>query len=136
MLSDAQGAVLEFHKAFGLDAPDRPTTLDQAQVNHRIKWMQEELREFAEAETLTQQADAIADLIYFALGAFVEMGVDGSRVFEVVHEANMKKLNHENRASLNDEGKVIKPPFWASPNDNIEQLLLRYEEADQSKKSR
>ena len=136
MLSDAQRAVLEFHKAFGLNAPNRLTTLDQDQVNHRIKWMQEELREFAQSETLTQQADAIADLIYFALGAFVEMGVDGSKVFEVVHEANMKKLNHESGASLNDEGKVIKPPFWASPNDNIEQLLLRYEEAGQSTESR
>jgi predicted HAD superfamily Cof-like phosphohydrolase len=85
--------------------------------------MREEISEFLEATDIVDQVDAAVDLIYYALGVFVEMGVDGSKAFELVHQANMKKLGPDGKPIYNAEGKVLKPADWLSPKERIRQWL-------------
>ncbi|CDN45780.1 hypothetical protein KXR95_19770 [Paenibacillus humicus] len=81
----------------------------------RASWMTEEIGEFLAAETVEDQADALIDLMYFALGTFVEMGVEPERLFEIVHAANMAKLGPDGKPIYNEQGKVAKPAGWQAP---------------------
>lgn len=128
MLNEAQQAVQEFHKKFGLPVSANPANLHRKRVKLRANWMSEEIQEFLEASDLVDQADAIADLIYYAIGVFVEMGLDGSKVFEFVHRANMKKLEPEGKPRYETNGRIAKPSDWVSPREEIREWLksIRY----------
>ena len=123
MINDAQQAVQKFHRVFNLPIGKKPHKLDKNRVEIRVKWMIEEITEFIQAVDLVSQADAIADLIYFAIGVFVEMGVDGENVFELVHQANMKKSISKGKILHNSEGRILKPDGWISPDKKIRELL-------------
>ncbi len=89
--------------------------------------MQEELDEFGEATDIVGQADAMVDLIYFALGTLVEIGVDGGEVFDVVHEANIGKLGPDGRPVLRADGKIGKPQDWVDPTEKLRgRLVMRH----------
>jgi predicted HAD superfamily Cof-like phosphohydrolase len=100
-------------------------------VAKRISWMLEELTEFAAADTLEDQVDALTDLIYFALGTFTLMGVKPEPFFDIVHAANMGKLHEDGKPRFNEQGKIIKPEGWAekyAPEPKIIQELMRQSE--------
>jgi len=61
----------------------------------------------------------MVDLIYFALGTLVEMGVRPGRLFDIVHEANMKKLWPDGKVHYAEDGKVIKHPSWQPPEPQL-----------------
>lgn len=118
--------VREWHKAFDVPAPDAPEMLPLDQVERRIQWIQEELQEFVESQTLEDQADAMVDVIYFALGALVEMGVDPGELFEIVHRANMSKLWEDGKPRYRQaDGKVIKPAHWQDPQPLLKEEIMR-----------
>lgn len=123
MLHKAQSAVHEFHRLFGVPFSNSPMLLASDRVEARIKWMQEELEELRAATDIVDQADAIADVIYFALGAFVEMGLDGGTVFALVHDSNISKLGPNGELSRDIDGKIVKPQGWTSPKQRIRQWL-------------
>lgn len=131
--------VREFHKAFDQTMPDKPTVLgcndDPASVIYylnqlsgvcknmkteglggdivkRSSWMLEELIEFMESDTIEGQADALIDLIYFAIGTFTLMGVKPEALFNVVHAANMGKLHEDGKPRFDGQGKIVKPAGW------------------------
>ena len=131
-LDIAWNKVKDFHKTFSLPLSDSPCILDSKRVASRYKWMLEELDEFKEATTLTEQADAMIDLIYYALGTMVEMGVEPNEIFELVHEANMKKKWDDGLVYFNDDEKVIKSQNWISPNNEISKIIN--EQLKESKK--
>ena len=81
--------------------------------------MLEELNEFRDAKNIYEQTDAMIDLIYFALGTLVEMGVRPEQLFRIVHEANMSKLFPDGTPHYNEDGKTIKPPTWVDPEQKI-----------------
>ena len=112
--------VKEFQEIFGLPISGNPLTLAPDRVNARAGWLREEIDEFEEAADIYEQADAMIDLIYFALGALVEMGVKPGRLFDIVHEANMSKLWSDGKVRRREgDGKVIKPPEWEDPEPKI-----------------
>lgn len=113
-------AVRHFHLALGLPTARTPRLLVPQRIQERSKWMREELNEFESATTIPEQADAMVDLMYLAIGSLVEMGVPPGRVFELVHAANMGKRWPDGAARLDGEGKVLKPPAWSSPDLAIE----------------
>lgn len=118
--------VREWHKAFDVPAPEAPELLDVDRVERRINFIQEELQEFAESQTLEDQADAMVDVIYFALGALVEMGVDPGKLFEIVHQANMSKLWEDGKPRYREsDGKVIKPPHWQDPQPLLKKEIMQ-----------
>lgn len=84
----------------------------------RIQMMLEELREFSEAKTLEDQADSLVDLVYFALGTAVMMGLPWEKLFDEVHRANMEKERVASSAESKRLNKldVKKPEGWQAPD--------------------
>lgn len=118
--------VKEFHKAFSVPVSDRPAKLPDERVTKRSDWMMEELDEFKTASSIEDQADAMIDLIYLALGTLVEMGIKPDRLFHIVHEANMSKLWADGKVHFRKtDGKVLKPPQWQDPQPRLRQELER-----------
>jgi len=87
--------------------------------------MQDELNEFLESVGIYEQADAMIDLIYFALGTLVEMGIPPDELFIIVHESNMAKLWEDGKAHCNTDGKIIKPENWVDPESKFIQAIER-----------
>jgi len=99
-----------------------PEMLKSSRSNLRAKWMIEEILEFTKAESVYEQADAIMDLIYFSLGTLVEMGVPPQPLFDVIHDANMRKRLHNGSIVVVDN-KVAKPPEWRHPWEEIKEII-------------
>lgn len=107
--------VRDFHVAFGCDAPDLPQMQTPKQVERRAKWMEEEIRELRDAQTLVDQADAYLDLIYFAIGGLVELCVRPLTLWRIIHGANMAKLWADGKPRRRADGKIVKPAGWTPP---------------------
>jgi predicted HAD superfamily Cof-like phosphohydrolase len=118
-LNDSFEKVREFHVAFNHEMPGNPSMLPEERVTKRYDWMLEELEEFRNASSIHDQADAIIDLMYFALGTMVEMGVKPQRLFDIVHEANMKKLWPDGNVHYAPDGKLIKHSSWRPPEPQL-----------------
>lgn len=67
-------------------------------------------------EKLADQADACVDCWYYALNAFCKKGINLSKVFDKVHQANMDKKFPDGTFHRRDDGKIIKPDGWTPPN--------------------
>ena len=115
-----------------VDQPVRnePHILSYDRVKIRYKWLLEEINEFLEAEDdMVEQADAMIDVIYFALGTLVEMGIRPDSLFQIVHQANMSKVWEDGKIHYDSEGKVQKPAAWESPYMKLKQAInAEYEE--------
>jgi len=120
MINEEFEQVKQFHKAFGVPASEKPVLLTQDRVKSRSGWMIEEVNEFIEAENIYDQADAMIDLMYFALGTLVEMGVKPKNLFDIVQNANMSKLWDDGSPHFREnDGKIIKPKDWQDPYPKI-----------------
>lgn len=134
--------VRKFHTACGIEMPTKPTMLDNGgghttedfsfkldnisnhmkftsssdfggQILPRVAYMVEELSELLAATTIEDQADALADLIYFALGTYTLMGVKPERIFDIVANSNLGKILPDGSVIRNpDTGKIGKPDGW------------------------
>jgi len=123
----------------GLPIPPMPTRLDPERKKWAFGALSEELAEFMDAETLEDEADALIDLSYFALGRLVEMGIVPGIVFEEVHDANMMKKRGELSKRPHSKGfDAIKPDGWTPPDlepyltltkTTLEQVVANAEEA-------
>lgn len=82
------------------------------EVAKRISYMLEELTELAAADGLTEQVDALIDLIYFALGTLTLMGVNPEPIFDIVSRANLGKIQPDGTVLRNEQGKILKPEGW------------------------
>ncbi len=113
-----------FHEKFGHPSADSPTFLEKERAKNRSKWIMEEVAEFLVAQNIYEQADAMIDLIYFALGTLVEMGIKPDDLFEIVQNANMSKLGADGKPIYNKkDGKIIKPENWEDPAPKIKFLI-------------
>ncbi len=116
--------VREFHEKFGHPCPEQVTMIDTKRALSRGKWMNEEVAEFLVAKDIYEQADAMIDLIYFALGTMVEMGLEADELFDIVQRANMAKLFPDGKPHYNPkDGKVIKPEGWEDPSPKIKAYI-------------
>jgi predicted HAD superfamily Cof-like phosphohydrolase len=117
--------VRAFHEAFDHPIADRPTLLDRERMENRAKWMREEIDEFMDPtkHTVVDGMDAMIDLIYFALGTIVELGVMPQALMDIVHhEGNMAKMHDSPDGPVvvkNADGKVIKPEGWVAPEPKL-----------------
>lgn len=125
-MNDAWKKVKAFHEAYSSPVRNKPGKLSAERVKKRKKWMEEELNEFNKASTIEDQADAMIDTIYLALGTLVEMGIKPESLFQIVHEANMNKLWPDGKPRYRkSDGKVIKPPDWKDPQPRIREEIKR-----------
>lgn len=104
-------------KALRLKVAEHPSLLDGEHVEFRIGAMLEEVEEFKEAHLrgdVASAADALVDLVYFAHGTAVLMGIPWDEVWKEVHRANMeKRLGRTKREHGFD---AMKPEGWNPPD--------------------
>ena len=115
-------AVLEFHKAFGLDYEMNPTAyLGEPKNLLRYKLMREENEEYLEAANnndLVEVADALGDMLYILCGTIIEHGLQYKieEVFEEIQRSNMSKLGPDGNPIYREDGKVLKGPNYFKPD--------------------
>lgn len=114
ILSNMMAQVRRFHEEVtGMPMPDRPMRLDGDRKEYALDHLHEELDELNVAQTIEDQADALIDLIYVAMGRLLEMGLPPGPLFDEVHEANMRRT----RAGRTDRSEfdASKPDGWTPP---------------------
>jgi len=116
--------VRQFHKkVLGIE-DTKPTLEPPVTLDQRVKFMEEEITELMEAYVANDMvgvADALADLVYVAVGTAYIMGIPFDEVFKVVHAANMQKVRGiTKRGMLYD---AVKPAGWVGPEAQIETIL-------------
>lgn len=152
---DLYGDVEAFHHQFGLeiDITDGPRDLEPELEIFRQKFMEEELREYLDADAemdglrehplanpeelesalaalRAKKLDALVDLIYVAIGTAYLHGWDFNEAWRRVQAANMAKI----RAERQEEGKrdatydVVKPPGWTAPDHSD---LVRFKDPNE-----
>lgn len=69
-------------------------------------------------DKVSAQADSMVDAWYYMLNYAAKHGMNLSRLFDVVHEANMAKRDPKTGKFIRREldGKVIKPEGWQPPD--------------------
>jgi predicted HAD superfamily Cof-like phosphohydrolase len=124
-LNYAFDQVKEFHTAFNHPVSYKPVAMTSERAAARAAWMQEEINEFLDSDNVVDQADAMIDLIYFALGTLVEMGVQPQPLMDIVQKANMSKLWDDGKPHYREDGKIIKPEGWEDPYPKLKAEIER-----------
>ena len=145
-MSDSQ-LVRDFTKESGTDVPSVPQEMTLLEVNFIIKMVLDEMMELyatvaepqdaklamikmitdsknipleineSTAELIGKQADALVDSYYYSLNCAAKKGINLSKIFQIVHKANMDKRDPETGKFLRrDDGKIIKPKGWKEPD--------------------
>jgi predicted HAD superfamily Cof-like phosphohydrolase len=70
-----------------------------------------------EDELVGAQFDSLVDAWYYSLNVASKHGVNMSKIFDLVHKANMDKRDPETGQFLRrSDGKIIKPKGWQAPD--------------------
>jgi len=122
---DEYADVTAFNEKFGLPVGDltNPRLLDPGELDGRIQFINEELRELqraALARDLPGVADALVDLVYVVKGTAVMMGLPWDDLWLDVQRANLAKVPLQPVAGYKRD--IGKPPGWVGPR--TEQILL------------
>lgn len=132
---DIFGKVEDFNMGIiGIDRTSSPGPIeDQEELGFFVGTLHEEIEEFETAcreSDFVGQIDALQDLIYFAAGGMVRMGIKAkvsNKIFSAIHDANMtKKKGKKQRDNGSHELDAIKPEGWVSPEERIATILDRY----------
>lgn len=115
-----------------------PQLLSQRDFEYRTAFLWEELREFVEAygmRDLARMADAMADLVWIALGTSHYMGVPMNAIWSEVRRANLEKRPWREGDPIKPRNvvglEVVKPQGWVPPrvfeaiNDAINHHTMR-----------
>ena len=103
------------------------SSLTEEQKHNRITLLKEELQEFITAcieDDIYEQADALVDLVYIALGTSNLMNLPFQELWDDVHRANMQK-ERGIKPSRNLKVDVVKPEGWIGPK--TQEILKKYE---------
>ena len=124
----AQKAVEAFMAAGGQTICIVPEVPDPPIAERRIEMLREEVDELEDAVAdidIVEYADAIADIIYVALGAAVEAGIDIEPVIEEVIDSNNSKIDWERGRpwARHGNGKIAKDEHYRAPD--IRSIILQ-----------
>ncbi len=120
-MKEAQGLVRAFHDHYLGDNQSTPALCDVSLLDLRVRLVEEEAGELAEAvrdRDIVGIADALADLLYVIIGTACVLGIDLDPVFAEVHRSNMTK-----QAPPGGRGKPIKGEGFQEPD--LESVLIR-----------
>ena len=124
-------ALAAFHKACDVkqwfknlsDIPEEDYQL-------RLRLLKEEVEEFENAHKnrdKVEMADALADIIYIAVGTANIMNIPLDKVWDEVQRSNMDKVDPTTgKVKKREDGKVLKPDGWKGPQ--IEKVLEEHKE--------
>ena len=109
--------VSAFHDKFNFINGHRAVQLlSRAKLTERFECMLEEINEFKDAipkNDIMALADALIDLVYFAKGTAVMMGLPWEQLWDDVHRANMTKVRGVTKRGHAFD--VVKPEGWEGP---------------------
>lgn len=108
--------VYEFAEKFNFPRHFVPVDMSRRYLRERAAMMNEEIGEFIsaiEAQDLAGQADALIDLVYFAKGTAVALGLPWEKLWDDVHRANMEKVPGMTKRGFGMD--VTKPYGWEPP---------------------
>ena len=60
--------------------------------------------------------DALGDMLYLIVGAFVALGVPFEKVLREIHASNMSKLGADGKPIKREDGKIMKGENFRPPN--------------------
>ena len=116
-MEKAMEQLREFHRAIGDELPLALSTRVRGECQElRVRLLREEFNEYLEAEDdddLVGIADALADIIYVAVGTAVRYGIPLDRVFDEVHRSNITKFTAG--LQMRPDGKILKPDTYEPP---------------------
>ena len=116
----------EFHEDIMDQYAPPPHIGDKQLLLERLGFMHEELQEFNMAAArgdIVLAADALADLVYVALGTAYLMGIPFNAVWTAVQKANMtKQRGMTKRGNAFD---AMKPIGWVGPETEIFEAITR-----------
>jgi len=131
-MNNLESKINEAYVKYGLAYDGPPRHLSLEEKNYRIACLFEEINEFAEADTLVDQYDAILDTIVFAIGTLYRMGMPLQEGFDAVMKANMSKVpgnnphkTDERRAAYRGTD-LVKPEGWTPPEDDLTAILVQH----------
>ena len=127
----------------GIECPKKPQKMSRKEVQFIIKMVLSEMTELAQTvtdsydealammkecldvdpskhptlesdtEIVAEQGDAMVDAWYYMLNAAAKKGNDLSKIFDEVHEANMRKKDPATGKFIKrEDGKILKPKGW------------------------
>lgn len=109
----------EFHTVYNCARSNTIKFPDQATRDMRINILKEEWEEYLQAEKesdIVEIADALADIIYIAIGTAVSYGIPMDKIFNEVHASNMSKLDENGNPIYREDGKILKGPNYFKPD--------------------
>ena len=119
-MADYMTRIARMHQHFDLAVPQAPRYLSEEERQFRIRAMQEELDEFEDSQSLTDQLDALVDLLVFTLGTAYRQGMGNvfDEAFNRVMNANMAKQLAPTAADSKRGFKsdLVKPAGWTAPD--------------------
>lgn len=123
MLKDVE----DFHTLIlGVEPPATPTLISEEFCMERTRFLAEELTEFAEASAsgdIVGVADALADIVYVALGTSIQMGLPWDEIWAAVQSANMRKVSGPTKRG--NKVDAMKPAGWVGPEAAIARAIQR-----------
>ena len=111
--------VKKFMETFGQEVQFKASFPDKKIQNLRIKLIEEELSELKDAiknNDIVEVADALTDILYVTYGAGHAFGINLDQCFKEVQESNMSKLDENGKPIYNENGKVLKGPYYREPD--------------------
>ncbi len=95
---------------------------DVAQYNMYKSLIAEEYQELQDATSLTDELDALIDILVVTAGALHSLGADGEAAWNEVMQTNFAKIDpNTGKVRKREDGKVLKPIDWQPPQ--LEQFL-------------
>ena len=93
---------------------------DEKQFAMYVNLISEEYQELLEATLSDDQVetlDALIDILVVTIGAIHSMGSDAEGAWKEVMSTNFAKIDHATgKVRKREDGKVLKPVGWVSPN--------------------
>lgn len=116
--------VCEFTRACQDDLPQQPVLMPPDHIAFIRAMVNDEMDELEEAESITEQADALVDAIYYICDCAVRHGMNLDPLFDIVHSANMMKVV-DGKVIRRDDGKIMKPDTWQDPGPKLDTEIER-----------
>ena len=77
----------------------------------------DELKQAVADDNVTEQLDALIDILVVTIGAIHSMGADGEGAWKEVMNTNFAKIDKKTgKVRKREDGKVLKPVGWTPPD--------------------
>lgn len=137
-ISKSQGScsleddVRRMYNLYLLQHEGGPRHLSYEEKNYRVACLAEELEEYAAADDLVSQYDALLDLLVFTVGSLYRHGFPLQQGWDAVMAANMNKRigNNPQKSNVNRAAykgtDLVKPDGWVGPEDTLCSILVEH----------